>query len=419
MISLSKLFLTQCSACVPGLFALCLALLPMLAHASQVVSISEAKEENVQFDLSTDGVEPVCTGRNGQVFNPALGIRKLSDTSYLKALNSEAPDGAQYLKAARMGGGIYIYLPFFFPARECKDVVFEVNARHILWGDKWHSGSMRLGSEDARGKAIFFTNEETPVVQGSSYFDQSIPAPTLARLQTAFEKILKFYQDVLKVYPQNNIGVVTAVVRNQGNYSGYGGDSLNIIRMSYDNPTPAQLLTMDELIASTFAHELAHKLQRDGLYKLPLARYIVEGQADFFKIIVLHNSGLIDEVTAKQRILKSASDCAKFADSRTMREKVEQKSIDFKEPYDCGMAYYFVAYYSSELQAADFMEALRKAMLGENSYGGQENKLCLLFETTCANERMKGIAGDKISYLQQIQWLESMLAKRPLPKLNR
>lgn len=69
--------------------------------------------ENVQFDLSADGVEPICTGRNGQVFNPALGIRKLSDTSYVQQLKSEASDGEQYLEAARMGGGIYMYLPFF------------------------------------------------------------------------------------------------------------------------------------------------------------------------------------------------------------------------------------------------------------------------------------------------------------------
>lgn len=278
---------------------------------------------------------------------------------------------------------------------------------------------MRLTSEEARGKAIFFTNEPTPIVQGSSYFDAGIPAPTLARLQTAFGKISTFYQDVLKVNPQKDIGVVTAVVRNKGNYSGFGGDSVNIIRMSYDNPTPAQLLTLDEIMPSTFAHELAHKLQRGELYKLSLARYIVEGQADFLKIIVLRNSGLISEDNAKQWILKAASDCAKFSDTRTVHEKVRQKSVDFREPYDCGMTYYFVAYYSSGLQPLDFIDVLRKAMLGESSYGGQEDKLCLLFEPTCVNERLKGFIGDKIHYMQQIQWLEDVLASHPIPSLNR
>lgn len=404
---------------IPGLLALCLAMLPVFAKASLVVRISEAANENVRFDLSADGVEPVCTGRNGQVFNPTLGMRKLSDTSYAQQLNSEAPDGEQYLKAARMGGGIYIYLPFFFPARECKGVVFEIAARHILWGDKWYSGSTRFPSEEARGKAIFFTNELTPVVQGSSYFDAGIPAPTLARLQTSFGKVSAFYQDVLKVNPQKDIGAVTAVVRNKGNYSGFGGDSVNIIRMSYDNPTPAQLLTLDEIMPSTFAHELAHKLQRDGLYKLPLARYIVEGQADFLKIIVLRNSGLISEDAAKQRVLKAAGDCSKFSDTRTVHEKVEQKSVDFREPYDCGMVYYFVSYYSSGLQPWDFMDALGKAMLAENSHGGQEDNLCLLFESTCVNERLKGVIGDKVHYTPQIQWLEEVLASHPLPSLNR
>jgi len=418
MKSLSKWIRIKCGHSILRALALCLAMLPVFAQASLLVRISEAIDENVQFDLGADGREPLCTGRNGQIFNPALGIRKLSDTSYVQQLNSEAPDGERYLKAARMGGGIYMYLPFFFPARECKDVVFEVAARHILWGDKWYSGTIRLTPDAVRGKAIFFTNELTPIVQGSSYFDAGIPAPTLARLKMAFEKISTFYQDVLKVNPQNDIGVITAVVHNKGNYSGYGGDSLNIIRMSYDNPTPTQLLTLDEIIPSTFAHELAHKLQRDGLYKRPLARYIVEGEADFLKIIVLRNSGLISEDKAKQWILKAARDCAKFSDTRTLNEKVQQKSFDFREPYDCGMVYYFVAYYSSGLQPSDFIDALRKAMLSENSYGGQEDNLCLLFEPTCVNERLMGVIGDNIHFEQQMQWLEGVLANHPVPSFN-
>lgn len=416
---LSKLIHLKCCPSLSWALIMFLVVIPEFVQASVVVRISEAMNENVQIDLNADEGEPVCTDRDGQVFNPTLRIRKLSDTSYLQQLNSEAPDGEQYLKAARMGGGIYMYLPFFFPARECKNVIFEVAARHILWGDKWYSGTVRVSSENARGKAIFFTNELTPIVQGSSYFDPGIPAPTLTRLQTAFGKISTFYQDVLHVNPQKGIGVVTAVVQNKGNYSGFGGDSVNIIRMSYDNPTPTQLLTLDEIIPSTFAHELAHKLQRDKLYKLSLARYIAEGEADFLKVLALHNSGLISEDKAKKIVLKAASDCEKFSDTRTVHEKIKQKSIDFREPYDCGMTYYFVAYYSSGLQASEFIVALSKAMLGEKNYGGQEDKLCLLFESTCANERLNGVIGDKSHYTQQIEWLKDVLANNPMPSLNR
>jgi len=402
---------------VLGIVVLCLAVLPGFSHASLLLRVAESSDESVQIDLSADGNEPICTGRNGQIFYSALGIRKLSEKTYVQELNSEASDNEEYLKAARMGGGIYIYLPYFFPVRDCKNVVFEITARHILWGDKWHSGSIRINAEAARGKAIFFTNELAPVVQGSSYFDASIPAPTLARLQAAFTKITRFYQGVLKTNPLSNVGVVTAVVHNKGNYSGYGGDSVNIIRMSYDNPNPAQLLTLDELMPSTLAHELAHKLQSDSLYKRPMARFIAEGGAEFLKVIILRNSGLASEDEAKNWIRKAASECAKFSDARTLYEKAGQKTYNFREPYDCGMVYYFVSYYSSGLSAWEFIDALRQAMLSENNYGGREKDLCLLFETTCSNENLIGASGEKNHYLQQMLWLGTALENRSLPLL--
>lgn len=401
------------------LLILCLTFIPLFAHAALLVRISEGKDEHVQIELKTTDAEPICTGRKGQVFNPALGMRKLSDSAYIQPLNSEATDGAQYLKAARMGGGIYMYLPFFFPARECKESVFELEAKHILWAGKWYADKIRLSLDEAKGKAIFFTNESSPTLQGSSYFDAAIPQATLTKLQIAFQKISTFYRDTFNFNPQNELGIVTAIVRNKGNYSGYGGDSLNIIRMSYDNPTPAQLLTLDEILPFTFAHELAHKLQTDGLHNRPMARFIVEGQADFLKIIVLFNSGLINEDAAKNLIRKAASECEKFSDARTLHEKFAHNSYEFREPYDCGMLYYFVAYYSSGLQASDFIAAFRQAMRNENSYGGKENVLCLLFETTCHNERLLGVVSDKSHLTQQILWLESVLQNNPLPKLNR
>lgn len=401
------------------LLILCLTFIPLFVHAALLVRISEGKDEHVQIELKTTDAEPICTGRNGQVFNPALGMRRLSDSTYIQPLNSEATDGAQYLKAARMGGGIYMYLPFFFPARECKEPIYELEAKHILWGGKWHADKIRLTLDEAKGKAIFFTNEPSPTFQGSSYFDAAIPDAALTKLQIAFQKISTFYRDTFNFNPQNELGIVTAIVRNKGNYSGYGGDSLNIIRMSYDNPTPAQLLSLDEILPSTFAHELAHKLQRDGLHNRPMARFIVEGQADFLKIIVLFNSGLINENAAKNLIRKAASECEKFSDARTLHEKFAQNSYEFREPYDCGMLYYFVAYYSSGLQASDFVAAFRTAMLNENSYGGKENELCLLIESTCHNERLLGVLGNSAYLKQQILWLEAVLQNNPLPSLNR
>ncbi len=305
-----------------------------------------------------------------------------------------------------------MHLPYFL-AGDCKGVGFHISARHILWQGKWHSRSLSISSEAAQDKSVFFTNEAAPLIKGGRYFDAGIPAATLARLEAAFDRIISFYEKVLEADPMRDVGVVAAIVRNNGNYTGFGGDALNIIRMSYDNPT-ANGPALDQAFPATFAHELAHKLQSERLFQLPLARHIVEGSADFIKIVVLQNAGVIDEAQAKDRVREAAADCATYADARTLRAKAGAGSFSFREPYDCGMVYYFVSYYASGMQGLRFVDALRKSLTGE----GRDQSLCLMFEPTCVNERLIGVAGDRDAYLQQMAWLESQLATRPLPALT-
>lgn len=395
-----------------------LMLMPSFAQANLLVRISEVPGEQLQFDLRSLSAEPVCAGSNGHVFNPALAMTKVSETTFLKSLNSEAVEGEHYLKAARMGSGVYLYLPYFFPARVCKDVVFEISAQHILWQGEWHAERLRLSLDEVRGKAIFLTNELKPTRQAGRYFDASIPAATLQRLQAAFEKINSYYERVLKVRPQQGIGVVAAIARNQAAYSGYGGDANNIIRMSFDNPNPTQLENVDAFMPLTFAHELAHKLQTDKLHAYAPARYIVEGQAEFFKVLVMFNSGLLDDYASRQVLRKAMAACTAMADGRSVSDKLAQGTYAFREPYDCGLAYYFVAYFSSGINTLDFVEALGKAMRGEEDYSRHKNTLCLLFEADCQNQRLLGMKGAKPDYLPQIQWLEDELTSQPLPLLR-
>jgi hypothetical protein len=362
------------------------------AHATARLQISETANDSVQVALPDCGV------------------------SYVQPLNSEMQEEAVYLKAARMGGGVYLHLPYFMPAAACKDVVFEVSARRILWDGKWHAGSVSIPAAAARDKSIFFTNEAAPLIDGSRYFDAAIPAPTLAKLDPAFASIIGFYETVLHADPMRGIGVVAALARNKGNYSGFGGDSLNIIRMSYDNPTPQNLLTLEEVFPSTFAHELSHKLQSEKLFAQPLARHIVEGSADFLKIVVLRNAGLIDEAQAKARVRKAIAECGKFAGPLTLREKTRERAVKFREPYDCGMAYYFTSYYASGLDGAAYVATLRKALSGEKNYGN-EGALCLYFEASCSNPRLNGIIDSEAPFRVQAAWLETQLASRALPAL--
>ncbi len=392
------------------MLVLWLAVAPLLVLADGEIRISEAKGGYVKIELSSNEPKQLCTGKIEPLFDPELGIKKVSERVYLQQLNSEVGGNAVYLKAARMGGGIYMYLPYFIPNGDCPNVVFNVEAKHILWDGKWQTGNVRISTAAVRQKAIFFTNEPMPLVEGASYFDHEIPAPVLVQLKSSFGQIITFYQNVLGADPMRNIGVVAAIAHNDGKYFGFGGDSLNIIRMSYDNPRPDDLLSLHQIFPNTFAHELAHKLQNEKLFKYAPARYIVEGGADFLKVIVLRGAGLIDDEKTKEMVLKAATECGKFADERSLFDKVQQKAFNYREAYDCGMVYYFIAYYSSDLPEWDFMDIFLKAMSGQKNYSDHVDSLCLLFETSCKNERLNGVTGSKTSFLQQGEWLKGKLA---------
>jgi hypothetical protein len=332
---------------IARILVLWLTVAPLVALADFEVGLSEAKGGYVKVELDGRAANKPCTEKSEPLFAAELGIKRVSERVYLQPLNSEASDDSVYLKAARMGGGIYMYLPYFIPNGDCRNVVFNVEAKRILWNGKWHAGGVRISAEAARQKAIFFTNEPVPLIKGATYFDSEIPASVLVQLELSFGKIITFYQDILGAEPMRDIGVVAALARNAGEYSGFGGDSLNIIRMSYDNPKPNELLTLHRIFPATFAHELAHKLQSERLFSYAPARYITEGGADFLKVIVLRGAGVIDDEKTKAIVLKAATECGKFADARSLFDKVKQKAFNYREPYDCGMVYYFTAFYSA------------------------------------------------------------------------
>ena len=390
--------------------ALSLTITPILALANVEFRISEAEEGYVKIELAGREAKRLCTEKSKPLFDPELGIKKVSERAYLQKLNSEKSGSATYLEAARMGGGIYMYLPYFTPNEDCRNAVFHVKAKHILWNGKWQTGNVKIPAATVRQKAVFFTNETTPLIRGATYFDSEIPAPILAQLESSFGQIITFYQNVLDANIMRNIGVVAAIARNDGKYFGFGGDSLNIIRMSYDNPKPEHFSAFPNLFPATFTHELAHKLQSEKLFTNAQARHIVEGGADFLKVIVLRSANITNDEKTKEIVLKAITECGEFADERTLFEKVQQKAFNFREAYDCGMVYYLTAYYSSNLPEWEFVDIFLKAMSGDKNYADQTDSLCLLFETTCQNERLNGIAGDKNAYLQQVEWLKGKIA---------
>jgi hypothetical protein len=174
------------------LLALCAICCPVFASTAVELRISAGQGEYVEIALPSIETAPPCLTKDTPLFDPDLGIKKISDNVFRQPLNSEASEDAVYLKAARMGQGIYMYLPYFKPVRDCQNVIFHVEAKHILWNGKWYAGRLVIAADAVRLKALFFTNEATPLIKGASYFDSSIPEQVLPRLDAAFQKIITF-----------------------------------------------------------------------------------------------------------------------------------------------------------------------------------------------------------------------------------
>ena len=130
-------------------------------------------------------------------------------------------------------------------------------------------------------------------------------------------------------------------------------------------------------------------------------------------MLVLHSSGIFDAQETKRRVLKAAIDCAAAADTRSWSQKAEQRALQFRAPYDCGMTYHFVAFHSSGLSATEFIAAMRKALSGDTQYAEQRDTLCLLYEASCRNERLKEMVLNKSNYSRQTAWLEGQLHSVP------
>ncbi|MFO1220448.1 MAG: hypothetical protein U1E89_18955 [Burkholderiaceae bacterium] len=392
------------------------------AHAHIRINVAALDAEGMR--IKVDGVartkeDGYCLASLQALYSSSPGTVRLDPFVYRQALNSEIHETASYLKAARQGRGIYVHLPYILPPRDCDSAEVVVRSRHILWDGRWIANKVRISGREAAGKSIFFTEEEDlPVVQ-NVYLDPAIPTASRRRLQQSMQKVIAFYRNSLEVDPMRGVGVIVTIVQNKGGYTGFGGDSLNIVRISFDNPEPQDFENLDRLFAATFAHELAHKLQNEALFSLPLGRFVAEGSADFFKVIVLHNAGITSEVEARVSVRKAFDLCQKFAGVESLVTRLRKRDLNYRAPYDCGMIYYFSAYFESAASGPAFVRFLRMAMTGTANYAPNSQSLCLLYESNCLNERLRDLgSGELHSIAAQREWFLEQLETRPLLRLG-
>lgn len=364
-----------------GLTCFLLTLVTGYANAAMVVRLSESSED-VKV-VATAGSEGCTSGFPADAYSDSPGFRKASDRVFFRKLNSEKELG-KYLVAARLGGGIYLHLPYFHPGDSCGEVTFEIEGKKILWDGKLHSGMLRIPGRDVFYRSVFFTNEPDADISDAMYFDRDIPGPALRQLKRAFPAISDYYLKNLAVEAVQSTSAVVALVHNQGKYFGYGGDALNIIRITYDNPNPLPP-DIAGVFSGTYAHELAHKVQHPSLFENPHGRYLTEGSAEFLKLFVLRESGLIDARRQDGMIRTALQACAKHNAETSWLEKLTDRTVFYREPYDCGLVYYITSYRSSGLEAKAFVGLLLKALSADVNYSNDRRRLCLLYESDCQN----------------------------------
>ncbi|OWQ47966.1 hypothetical protein CDL60_05075 [Roseateles noduli] len=382
--------------------------------------MSEGAAESLSIQTLPADAWPKCTDSQ-RIFERLPEAKVISSSELSQPLDSEIGEEAEYLKAARVGQGIYVYLPYFRPIDRCKVDAYEIRARHILWNGVWHRDSLKVDPTSARQRAVYLTNGDVADLRDPIHLDDSLGPSLQAELRSSFDQIRGFYRATFKTDPMENVGVVAAIVRNGAAYRGFGGDSLNIIRLSYDNPRPEDMPGMPEVFSSVFAHELFHKLQSDRLFHRPMGRYVTEGSADFMKVVALENIGLIPTNAAKYRVAKAVDECARFATSLTMKERFQARSVNYREPYDCGMAYFFAAYYASNQSDEEFLDDLMDALKDAQEVGttGSSKRLaCLRMESTCARTEVLRMLGSESEFKQGSAWLQEQLQSRPFPRFQ-
>lgn len=312
--------------------------------------------------------------------------------SYLLTLDS-TPRISHYLRAARLSGGIYVYLPGLCPDGECTGIQFTVKARHILFGDAEATDALVIGPADAASAAVFFTNETHPRLGSGLYVGPEFSASAAEQIRASAMRIRVSYAGIAHRDVLAGVGAIATTVRNNGGYTGFGGDSLNIIRMTFDNPDAVAESGMVATFISVYAHEAAHKLQSPRLFDLPQGKLVAEGSADFLKVVILGRSGLRGERTTTEFASTAFDECLRHRAAQGLLERIASHEVDYREYYDCGMVDYFGLMFSQQSTEDEFLAQLLAVLAGQRERTAISAD-CLTLGPSCADAAVIDMMGD-------------------------
>ena len=311
---------------------------------------------------------------------------------------------AHYLRAARLSGGVYVHLPALCPEQNCTGIRFTVRARRILFGDVDATDTLAVAPAAVDSASVFFTNEEHPRLQSSLYVVPGLSEASATQLRDAVGRIRASYVQIAHRDLAAGIGTIATIARNEANYFGYGGDSLNIVRMTFDNPTNFTDEVMVEAFTETYAHELGHKLQSPRLFELPQGRLVTEGSADFLKVIVLRRAHARGNSTTSEFVRDAFDECARKRGAAGLVARMAAHEADYREIYDCGMVDYFALMFSQGAGEDDFLARLT-SVLGNPPAAPTPAEDCLLQAPSCTDPVLADMMGDAAHLRSRKSWL--------------
>ncbi len=336
------------------------------------------------------------------------GMLPTTNATNLLALPLDAaPVIGAYLKAARLSRGVYVHLPAFCPEGDCSKVTFTVRARHIMFGAKVARKSMSINGRDAANASIFFTNETQPRLVSALYIGPEFSDSAARQLTNSFAAIRREYRSIAGRDLLAGVGMIATTATNSKGYRGFGGDILNIVRMTYDEPRELAEKEIVREFINTFSHELAHKLQSPRLFELPQGRLVVEGSAEFFKIMVLKRTLLADEATLTSLVTRAYDECARQRGPSGLLERVAKDTADYREYYDCGLINYFSLLLDSAGGEKKFVGSVLAALHNPDATATDEMRSCLLMSASCAHPVLTKMLQDSNSLEAQRAWFIS------------
>ena len=311
---------------------------------------------------------------------------------------------AHYLRAARLSGGVYVHFPALCPEQDCSGVHFSVHGRRVLFGDVDATDVLAIDPAGVKDASVFFTNEDHPRLKDALYIDPDISQASATQLRDAVGRIRATYAQIAHRDLAQGIGTIATIARNKGGYFGFGGDSLNIVRITFDNPKHFTDEQMVEAFTDTYAHEIGHKLQSPRLFDLPQGRLVTEGSADFFKVLVLRRAHAHGVGITPELVRDAFDECVRKRGATGLLARWAAHEADYREIYDCGMVDYFALMFSQQASEDDFVARLT-SVLGNPPAKPTPQEDCLLQGPSCTDPVLADMMGDAAHLRSRRDWL--------------